>query len=70
MFKKNNDLSMRVNKLEEYTNQYFELLKSNIEDNKELLNNKINNANESKPQESEEDIKELRTIVFNSNLSL
>ena len=61
---------MRVNKLEEYTNQYFELLKSNIEDNKELLNNKINNANESKPQESEEDIKELRTIVFNSNLSL
>lgn len=48
---------MRVNKLEEYTNQYFELLKANIEDNKEILNKKIGEANESKPQENEEDLK-------------
>jgi len=30
-----------VSKLEEYTNQYFELLKAGIEDNKDLLNKKI-----------------------------
>lgn len=41
VFKKNNDLTIRVNKLEEYTNQYFELLKGNIEENKEILNNKL-----------------------------
>lgn len=41
MFKKNNDLTVRVSKLEEYTNQYFELLKAGIEDNKDLLSKKI-----------------------------
>jgi hypothetical protein len=41
VFKKNNDLTVRVSKLEEYTNQYFELLKAGIEDNKDLLNKKI-----------------------------
>ena len=41
VFKKNNDLTVRVNKLEEYTNQYFELLKAGIEDNKDLLSKKI-----------------------------
>ena len=30
VFKKNNDLTVRVSKLEEYTNQYFELLKAGI----------------------------------------
>lgn len=30
VFKKNNDLTVRVSKLEEYTNQYFEVLKDGI----------------------------------------
>ena len=42
VFKKNNDLTVRVNKLEEYTNQYFDTLKTGIEDNKELLSNRLN----------------------------
>ena len=54
VFKKNNDLSMRVNKLEEYTNQYFELLKGNIQENKEILSNKLQNKqSDAKSPESE-----------------
>ena len=30
VFKKTNELTLKVNKLEEYTNQYFEVLKSGI----------------------------------------
>ena len=54
VFKKNNDLTIRVNKLEEYTNQYFELLKGNIEENKEILSNKLGGggANDGRSPES------------------
>lgn len=48
VFKKNNDLTLRVSKLEEYTNQYFELLKAGIDDNKDLLNNKLASIKEGK----------------------
>lgn len=41
MFKKNNDLTIRVNKLEESTSQYFDLLKAGMQDNKDQLANRL-----------------------------
>lgn len=71
IFKKNNDLTIRVNKLEQYTNQYFELLKGNIEENKEILSNKLQNNNtDVRSPESQQEMKELRTIVFNGKYTL
>lgn len=40
---------MRVNKLEEYTNQHFDLLKAGIEDNKDILSKKISRINDPAP---------------------
>ena len=66
VFKKNNDLTVRVSKLEEYTNQYFELLKAGIEDNKDLLNKKIAGLGGSEASQNEEEMKRLQGIVFES----
>lgn len=57
---------MRVSKLEEYTNQYFELLKAGIEDNKDLVNKKIAGLGGGEQDKNEEGMKELQTIVFES----
>lgn len=69
VFKKNNDLTVRVSKLEEYTNQYFELLKAGIEDNKDLLNKKISGLGGSDATQNEEEMKRLQNIVFESTSS-
>ena len=65
VFKKNNDLTVRVSKLEEYTNQYFELLKAGIEDNKDLLSKKITGLGDG-PNQNEEEMKDLRAVIFES----
>ena len=64
VFKKNNDLTVRVSKLEEYTNQYFEVLKDGIEGNKDLLSKKLSGINEHGSAQNEEEMKSLRNIIF------
>jgi hypothetical protein len=69
VFKKTNELTVRVSKLEEYTNQHFDLLKAGIEDNKDILSRKISKIDDSSSPHSDEEMKSLRNFIFDSTSS-